>query len=159
MSVTVSAHLPLLLRVSGWSRNEPTQTSPKLPFPAIATASRGAGAIPVTDSVCGLAGSSLNTVIVAVFAPRLDGWKRRSTSSDSPGLTMSGYEATPGARNSAEDEMILNIDSGQDPELLIESWASRKEPRHTSPKLPAFAIAVASVPKPRIPLADRSTTG
>ena len=54
---------------------------------------------------------------------------------------------------------MLKIDSGHVPVLLIVSSSSANEPRQALPKLPLFAMAVASVAVPRMPVADRSTTG
>ncbi len=159
MFVTVSVHFPLLLRTSGSSRNDPTQTSPKLPLSAKTTLSRGGGAKPDTDSVCGLLASLLNTLIVAACAPRLEGSKRRTTSSDSPGLMTRGYEVTPGAWNSVDDETMLLMDNWQEPVLLSVSCPSRNAPRHTLPNAPWSAMAVASFATPRTPVANRSTTG
>ena len=56
------------------SAQQPALTPPKVVEPV--TASLPAGASPETSTLSGLAGSSLVTVIVADFGPKLAGWKR-----------------------------------------------------------------------------------
>src|SRR6185312_4045644 len=68
-------------------------------------------------------------------------------------------DCTPGATNSPVDDVMLRIDSGQDPALLIVSGLSANEPRQTLPKLPASAIAVATLPVPCRPETATSTKG
>ena len=55
--------------------------------------------------------------------------------------------------------MTLWTRSGQVPLLLSVSSRSTNCPKHTWPKLPLSAIAVASLVVPRRPVAERSTTG
>jgi hypothetical protein len=90
MLVTVNGQPPPLLTVSGWSLNEPTQTSPKSPAFAIARTSLGAGVEPLTRTFSGLEGSLLVIVSVADVEPRLLGWKRIGSSTESPAATKSG---------------------------------------------------------------------
>src|SRR4051794_19042029 len=82
--VTVSGHGPLLLSVSGSSRNELTHTSPNAPALAIERASRGAGALPLTRTTLGLDGSLLVIVSVADAGPRVRGSNRTGSSTESP---------------------------------------------------------------------------
>src|SRR5678816_133977 len=67
------------------------------------TASRPEGASPETEMVFAPDGSSLATVIVPDFAPKLDGAKRSGNSIDVPAAMWSGYEITLGVTNSAEE--------------------------------------------------------
>ena len=86
-----SAHLPLLVTISGSSANEPTQTSPKLPAFAMIRFALGAARTPETATTCGPAGSLLRMVIAPAFGPSgADGWKRMTTSIESPGPTRRG---------------------------------------------------------------------
>ena len=63
---TIRLQAPLLLIVSGRSRKEPGQTSPKSPVLAINVAIAGAPAVPLAATVTeGFTGSSLDTVNVA----------------------------------------------------------------------------------------------
>src|SRR5580700_8126786 len=91
--VTVSVHLPLLLRIRFPSTKEPTQQLPKSPLLAMARLRRGAGASPVTLTTWGDAGSLLKIVIVPAFGPRLNGAKRIGTSIASPTPSLIGYES------------------------------------------------------------------
>src|SRR5512132_1598525 len=97
------------------------QTSPKLPAFAIDMTSRGTGVLPVRLTVFGLAGSLLMIVMVAAAAPRFCGWKRIGSSTESPAATINGYDATLGGTKSMEDDVMLSIDSGHGPRLLITS--------------------------------------
>ena len=80
-------------------------TPPKMVDPV--NVSLPEGARPVTDMVAGLSGSSLVTVMVAAFAPKLVGSKRMGTATASPGPMVIGKESTSGTRNSPEDELML----------------------------------------------------
>ena len=90
MPVTVSVHAPLLIRVSGRSLNASTQTLPKLPVSAITKSSSGAGAVPETATIRGLAGSLLTMRERGRFAPKLAGRKRTGIAIESPAPTTSG---------------------------------------------------------------------
>ncbi len=85
-----STHFPLLLTISGSSRNEPTQTWPKSPLSASTSTSRGACPVPVTVTLCGPNKSLLKIVTVAAFEPTLVGLNRTITSMEQPGATASG---------------------------------------------------------------------
>src|SRR5688572_18591504 len=61
--------------------------------------------------------------------------------------------------NSAEEEVMLDIERGQEPALLIVSFSSTKEPRQTLPILPLSAMAVTRDGVPTMPVANRSTVG
>ena len=54
MLLISSGHGPALFTTSGSSRNEPRQTSPKLPESAIPTTSRGVAPVPLMLTVSGL---------------------------------------------------------------------------------------------------------
>ena len=86
----VSGQCPLLLNISGWSRKSSTHTWPKSPLFAIEETSRGAGALPVTSTWCGLLGSLLVTVSVAAAKPNPLGWKRMGSAIESPASTTIG---------------------------------------------------------------------
>ena len=58
------------------------------------------------DALRGPVGSSLVTVIVPDFAPKLVGWKRIGTCREPPASMVSGYDKTLGTRNSAEEEVM-----------------------------------------------------
>ena len=64
-----STHLPLLVRISGSSANEPTQTAPKLPELAMIRFALGGARTPETETTWGAAGSLLATMIVPAFGP------------------------------------------------------------------------------------------
>ena len=59
------------------------------------------GATPVTETVCGPLGSSLATVMVADFGPRLVGWNRMGTLTALPDSIVSGNDNTSGTKKSA----------------------------------------------------------
>src|SRR5580692_2361916 len=104
-----SVHAPALFTISGSSRNEFRQTSPKFPESAIPTTRRGVAPVPVTMTFSGLNKSLLKIVIVAPAGPATVGLNRIGTSIDSPGATASGYAATLGTTNSAFDDVMLHI--------------------------------------------------
>src|SRR5262249_17649749 len=149
MLLIVSAQRLLLFRITGSSRNEPTQTLPKLPPPGTTRLRRGRSAVPDTLIECGPCGSSLTMVIVADLAPALVGAKRRATSTASPSSSMIGYETTLGTWNSGDDEVMLVIESGPSPPLSIVSSSSTNEPTQTWPKFPWSAMAVTTRPSAR----------
>ncbi len=70
------------------------------------TTSRPGGALPETDTVFGPDGSSLVTVMVADFAPKLDGASRMGIATAVPGAIWIGYAVTPGTTNSLADEAM-----------------------------------------------------
>src|SRR4051812_19296085 len=102
-----SEQYPLLLTSSGSSANEPTHTLPKLPASAMARAAVGPAASPETGTLCGPVGSSLRTAIVPNLVPSVPGWKRMTTSIESPGCRVIGKDATLGVRKSGDDETML----------------------------------------------------
>src|ERR1700722_15040199 len=146
--VTVSVHLPLLVKTSGLSSKQPTQTLPKFPVLAIIRFNLGAGASPETLTTCGEAGSLLVIVIVPGCSPTLVGAKRIGISIASPTPSLIGYESTLGDWKSGGAATIPVIKSSPLPPLSIVSSSSTKEPRQTRPKLPASAMAVTTRPTP-----------
>src|SRR5262245_27334162 len=119
MFETVNVHGPLFNNVRGLSRNDPMHTLPNLPALAIIKSNSGGGAVPETVTMRGLQGSLLITVRLAALAPKLVGWNRIGSATESPEPTRMGYETTAGTRNSAEDEMMFSTRSGHRPLLLI----------------------------------------
>src|SRR4051794_23168224 len=103
----------------------------------------------------GCARSSLAIVSVEDFAPAVAGWKRIGRSMLSPGATLIGNASTCGASNSADDETMLVMCSGQVPLLLIVSGRSRNRVGQSVPKSPVSAMTVAIVGLPT--LADTGT--
>src|SRR5512133_3541188 len=101
--VTWRSQSPLLQIEMVRSARWPRSTGPKWPLPV--TTRCPLGAVPVRASVRGPAGSSLVTVNVADFAPKLVGSKRICTSAEAPAAMTMGYTTTWGTRNSAEDEV------------------------------------------------------
>src|SRR5271167_4988481 len=83
--VTLRAQSPVLQIERVRSAQHPAFTPPKVVEPAIV--SLPGGASPETLTLIGLAGSSLVTVIVPAFAPKLVGWKRIGAGRASPGPT------------------------------------------------------------------------
>jgi hypothetical protein len=80
--------LPTLQIETVRSARRPKSTGPKCPLPVMASFPLGVS--PETAIVLGPPGSSLETVRVADLAPKLVGWKRTSTSWESPGATTIG---------------------------------------------------------------------
>ena len=74
------------------SAQHPALTPPNVVEPA--TVSLPEGASPETLTLIGLAGSSLVTVIVAAFAPKLSGLNRIGSGRASPGPTVIGIGQT-----------------------------------------------------------------
>src|SRR5262249_49993077 len=123
------------------------------------TASFPEGTAPDTATLFAPVGSSLVTVIVPAFAPKLVGWKRSGQQIEVPVPLTIGEETTAGTRKSAEDDVTLSTDKGQEPLLLIVSSRSTNAPTHTLPKLPLSPTTVVILGVPRRPVADKSTTG
>src|ERR1700735_4066107 len=142
MLLTKSVHCPPLLMTRGSSRKEPMQTFPKLPESAIPRTSRGATPVPETRTVFGLKRSLLKMVIVPTANPTAVGLKRITTSMESPGATASGKEATLGISNEGSDEVIVQIKSVLNPELLMVRTSSTKPSTQTGPKSPLSGISV-----------------
>ena len=91
IAVIDSAHLPLFVTISGSSANAPTHTSPKLPAFAMIRFALGAARTPETGTAWGPPGALLTIVITPAFGPSGGvGWKRMTTSSESPGPTSRG---------------------------------------------------------------------
>ena len=109
------------------------------------TTSLPEGTLPETSMIRGPLGSSLFTVIFADLEPRLIGWKRIGTWIESPASTVSGYDKTFGARNSAEEEVMLLMVSVHFPLLFKVIILSTKDPMQALPKLPASAITTDSL--------------
>src|SRR5580692_10530146 len=86
--LTCSGHGPTLHKAIVRSAQEQAFTPPKQSEPV--TASLPEGAYPVTSIVRRPAGSSLSTVIVADFEPKLVGSKRSGISSEFPGEIVTG---------------------------------------------------------------------
>ncbi len=120
----------------------PHFTPPKYVEPV--TASFPAGASPETPIVWGFAGSSLVTVIVAVFGPKLAGSNRIGTPSELPASIVSGYDRTSGTRNSPDEDEIPVTLSVHRPLLLRISDSSLNDPTQQLPKLPLSAMTSAS---------------
>src|SRR5262245_12115515 len=71
------------------------------------TASFPAGTFPETATLFAPVGSSLVTVIVPDFAPKLAGSKRMGTSTAVPGAIRIGYAVTFGTTNSLDEDATL----------------------------------------------------
>jgi hypothetical protein len=98
------------------------------------------GTLPTTETLFTPVGSSLVTVIVADFVPKLPGSKRMGASMDPPGAILIGYVHTFGTMNSPPEEAMLVTDRVHSPLLNTVSGLSRNDPTQTFPKLPVFAI-------------------
>src|SRR5690349_6793637 len=101
----------------------------------------GVSAVNVT-TLFGVPGSLLASVSVADFGPDVVGAKRTCTSSAAPGAMTSGNTSTCGTSSSGELDVMLAIDSGDVPLLLIVSGVSLVVPAHTVPKFPVSATLV-----------------
>src|SRR5438874_2682043 len=72
--------------------------------------SRPDGTSPENTTVLAPAGSSLVTVIVPDFVPKLEGAKRMGTATDVPGASLMGYDCTFGTTNPlVEDAMFETV--------------------------------------------------
>jgi hypothetical protein len=90
MPVTLSWHGPRLLMTRSRSTNVPRRTSPKSPESAMIRLALASGTTPETATTWGLAGSLLKIVIAPERVPWVDGWKRMTTSIESPESMSSG---------------------------------------------------------------------
>ncbi len=101
------------------------------------TASFPAGARPDTDTVLGPAGSSLVTVMIPDFDPKLVGANRIGTSTAVPGAIAIGKDCTSATVNSTEDEVMLLTAIGHGELLSKVRGMSKWLPTQTSPNSPS----------------------
>src|SRR5215472_6220417 len=91
--------------------------------------------------VAGLDGSSLITVMVAAFAPKLRGSKRMGTGRKPPGAMVMGKDNTSATTNSGELEAMAATVRVHFPLLVRISGSSTKLPTQHFPKLPVLAMS------------------
>src|ERR1035441_3855137 len=145
MPAMESVQLPLLLRITGRSTNDPTHTRPQSPLSGTNRLRREVTPSPETRTMCGEAGSSLTMVTVPLWNPVAVGWKRMTTSVAPPASTLMGYESTLGARKAAGAAVMLEMSSGPVPLLSMVRISTPNDRRQTRPKLPLSAMVVTTV--------------
>ncbi|MEP2505570.1 MAG: hypothetical protein ABJH85_12575, partial [Paracoccaceae bacterium] len=82
------------------------------------------GAVPLTSSAAGLAGSLEAIMMVADFSPKDVGWNRKVTLAEAPAPMTSGKAITSGTTKSASEDAILLIRRSQSPLLDINNGLS-----------------------------------